>query len=129
MSQPDAPSPHAAIRALVDRLKKRLPKAQGSHWDRELLAECKGHLTRLLEENDRLDAQIHGQGGWKEQVQKLSAVIDEMRDAPFRRTVHDVLILVAQVFDGWHQDGTHWTEHDESVRQGVSTLLRQTERP
>lgn len=34
-----------------------------------------------------------------------------------------VLCDVAQVFDGWHADGTAWTEWDESVRRRVSSLL------
>lgn len=36
----------------------------------------------------------------------------------------DLLVDIAQVFDGWHQDGTAWTEHDESVRQRVSEAIR-----
>lgn len=33
-----------------------------------------------------------------------------------------VLTDVAQLLDGWHSDGTSWSEWDESVRQRVSTL-------
>ena len=36
-----------------------------------------------------------------------------------------LLIDVAQLLDGWHQDGTAWTEWDESVRQRVSEMLRE----
>jgi len=34
-----------------------------------------------------------------------------------------VLIDVAQLLDGWHQDGTAWTEWDEAVRRRVSDAL------
>lgn len=35
-----------------------------------------------------------------------------------------VLCRVAQLLDGWHQDGTAWTEYDESVRREVADLRR-----
>jgi len=34
-----------------------------------------------------------------------------------------VLPMVTQVLDGWHQDGTVWTEWDESVRISLGALM------
>ncbi len=36
---------------------------------------------------------------------------------------NQLLVDVAQLLDGWHQDGTAWTEWDESVRKRVSLTL------
>jgi len=44
----------------------------------------------------------------------------------FQETV-SVLCDVAQILDGWHNDGTTWSEHDESVRKRVSALQIQLE--
>ena len=38
-------------------------------------------------------------------------------------TLGDLLCDVAQLLDGWHNDGTVWSEWDESVRQRVSAAL------
>lgn len=35
-----------------------------------------------------------------------------------------LLIDIAQIFDGWHADGTAWTEWDESVRRRITAALR-----
>ena len=35
----------------------------------------------------------------------------------------NVLTNTGQLLDGWHNDGTAWSEWDESVRQDVSELL------
>jgi hypothetical protein len=40
------------------------------------------------------------------------------------RSLHEVLCNVSQVFDGWHNDGTAWSEWDESVRKDVSEWQR-----
>lgn len=45
-----------------------------------------------------------------------------MSDADTKR-LHEILNLtpdIAQLMDGWHQDGTAWTEWDESVRSRLS---------
>jgi len=39
----------------------------------------------------------------------------------------ELLVRIAQIFDGWHQDGTAWTEWDESVRREMSAMLAQAE--
>ncbi len=39
-----------------------------------------------------------------------------------------VLHEVMQVLDGWHGDGTAWSEYDESVRQSVSKFQHQLEK-
>lgn len=49
-----------------------------------------------------------------------SAEVELARQAALRA----LLVDVAQIFDGWHQDGTAWTEHDESVRKRVSEALK-----
>jgi hypothetical protein len=36
----------------------------------------------------------------------------------------NVLTDVAQVLDGWHNDGTAWSEWDEQVRTRVTELLK-----
>lgn len=41
-----------------------------------------------------------------------------------RERLAGTLCRVAQLLDGWHQDGTAWSEWDESVRKEVSDLLR-----
>jgi len=38
-----------------------------------------------------------------------------------------LLTDVAQVFDGWHADGTAWSDHDQSVRQRVSEVRKRLE--
>lgn len=35
----------------------------------------------------------------------------------------DLLTDIAQVFDGWHADGTAWSEWDESVRKRLSVAM------
>lgn len=42
-------------------------------------------------------------------------------DCPGR--LQDLLVDVAQILDGWHQDGTAWSEWDESVRKRISMWL------
>lgn len=44
-------------------------------------------------------------------------------DEPSRQQLTGVLCRVAQLLDGWHQDGTAWTEYDRSVRSEVGSLL------
>jgi hypothetical protein len=36
--------------------------------------------------------------------------------------IESLLCEVSQVFDGWHQDGTAWSEYDESVRKRCAEL-------
>ena len=36
----------------------------------------------------------------------------------------DTLTNICQILDGWHNDGTAWSEWDEQVRKEVSDLLR-----
>jgi hypothetical protein len=38
-----------------------------------------------------------------------------------------LLTDIAQIFDGWHADGTVWSEWDESVRRRVSEVLKSLE--
>lgn len=37
--------------------------------------------------------------------------------------LENVLPNVAQLLDGWHQDGTKWSEWDEKVRQQLSQII------
>jgi hypothetical protein len=38
------------------------------------------------------------------------------------KDILNVLTNVAQLLDGWHNDGTCWSEWDESVRKDVSRI-------
>lgn len=40
-----------------------------------------------------------------------------------RATLGGLLVDVAQLLDGWHQDGTAWSEWDETVRRRVGAML------
>lgn len=46
-----------------------------------------------------------------------------------RDEVDRVLIDVSQLLDGWHCDGTAWSEWDETVRKRVSELHRKVYSP
>jgi hypothetical protein len=35
-----------------------------------------------------------------------------------------LLTDIAQIFDGWHADGTAWSEWDQSVRVRISGFLK-----
>lgn len=35
-----------------------------------------------------------------------------------------LLFEITQIFDGWHSDGTAWSEYDESVRQRIIKFRR-----
>lgn len=35
-----------------------------------------------------------------------------------------LLCEVSGVFDGWHSDGTYWTEYDESVRKRIDEFRK-----
>lgn len=93
---------HGAIRCVADiqeiaDLKKRVE---------ELAIE-------LQKERERLAAysQVH-----LRQVSKLQAARE------LAERVNNTGPRIAQVFDGWHNDGTAWTEYDESVRREVREL-------
>lgn len=45
----------------------------------------------------------------------------------FLCSLQDTLCEVAQLLDGWHQDGTAWSEWDESVRQKVLSIVQHVE--
>jgi hypothetical protein len=49
---------------------------------------------------------------------------DRRRVRVLLETMADTLCDVAQLLDGWHADGTAWSEWDESVRQKVSVASR-----
>jgi len=44
-----------------------------------------------------------------------------------RDDLRHLLCDVAQLLDGWHQDGTAWSEWDESVRKRVVEIQRTLE--
>lgn len=46
---------------------------------------------------------------------------------PSQDELRHLLCDVAQLLDGWHNDGTAWTEWDESVRRRVSEMQRRLE--
>lgn len=62
---------------------------------------------------------------------KAEKVIEAIEESGFAVVnVHEwqeVLCCVAQVFDGWHNDGTAWSEWDESVRKRVGELQQKLE--
>lgn len=35
-----------------------------------------------------------------------------------------LLFEITQIFDGWHSDGTAWSEYDEYVRQRIINFRR-----
>ena len=69
-------------------------------------------------ESRKLDALLRQQrintiNTLKSQNERLVRIVEE---AP------NILCNVAQLLDGWHNDGTVWSEWDESVRKEVSRL-------
>lgn len=46
---------------------------------------------------------------------------------PSKEELRNLLCDVAQLLDGWHQDGTAWTEYDESIRKRVSEMQQALE--
>lgn len=78
---------------------------------RELVGRAEQAEARLAEETKAQD----------EVVRLLHKQIEDL-EARLAKVVR-ILPSVCQVFDGWHQDGTAWTEWDESVRREVSELL------
>lgn len=55
-----------------------------------------------------------------ERVEELDKQLQAARELAER--VNNTGPRIAQVFDGWHNDGTAWTEYDESVRREVREL-------
>jgi hypothetical protein len=51
-------------------------------------------------------------------------ILAKLKPVVLSAEVIHLLTDVAQVFDGWHSDGTAWTEWDESVRKSVSAVQR-----
>ena len=50
------------------------------------------------------------------------AEIARLREAI--RLTNFLLVDVNQLLDGWHNDGTVWTEWDEGVRKSVASLMQ-----
>ena len=63
---------------------------------------------------------------WANKPELVSAALDWAEDKRREDCPVDIvntLTNACQVFDGWHNDGTAWSEWDESVRQDMAKLL------
>lgn len=66
-------------------------------------------LTRLRAENETLTAERDR--------------LRQQLEAAHSSDLRSLLVDIAQVFDGWHADGTAWSEWDESVRGRITKVL------
>lgn len=51
-------------------------------------------------------------------LEKMFVVMDEYAINK-RSELDELLMWVTQILDGWHADGTAWSDWDESIRQKV----------
>lgn len=104
----------AAAEAEVERLLREHEKAsqiiQG--WE----ANCDAARAEIATLKGQHVAEIMG-------LQDGSALRDARALAEALSLLQSLLCNVAQLLDGWHNDGTTWTEWDESVRQRVSEVM------
>lgn len=61
----------------------------------------------------------------EQELEQVKAERDRMREFVMRFC--DFYPDCAQLLDGWHQDGTAWSEWDESVRQHLTQLGKAAE--
>jgi hypothetical protein len=54
-------------------------------------------------------------------------IAERARNLELRERLKILLPNVSQLLDGWHADGTAWSEWDESVRKEVSEMLAKLE--
>jgi hypothetical protein len=59
---------------------------------------------------------------WQRNSQSVDGGAREMEQAELSEFI-ETITNACQVFDGWHNDGTAWSEWDESVRQKLSKCL------
>ena len=74
-----------------------------------------------------------GDALFDELCRKFDAVLEEAKSKhmekpnihkeSFQQRLSQLLIDIAQLLDGWHQDGTAWSEWDESVRRRVMEMM------
>lgn len=103
-----------------DELKKRVKELESS-WR---CFRCGELFT------DRDKAAEHFNGDFCEDEEPWCEFVKRMEKAEFQlqaarelaNLVNSTGPRIAQVFDGWHNDGTAWTEWDESVRREVAEL-------
>jgi hypothetical protein len=114
---------------------------------RQLLEKSDARVDRLSARIDELEAQLAEATNAREIAEcaayKYSTKVAEVeaREAKMRailggatsnQLISDLKVLlvdVAQIFDGWHADGTPWSEWDESVRRRVTDLLESIDKP
>jgi hypothetical protein len=53
--------------------------------------------------------------------------MDEKSQAERNQELKVLLVDIAQIFDGWHADGTHWSDWDKSVRKRIAEALERFE--
>jgi hypothetical protein len=64
----------------------------------------------------------------RESISCLERLVREVR-CENTADLRDLLCEVAQLLDGWHNDGTAWSAWDESVRKRVSAMQKTLEKP
>ena len=70
-------------------------------------------------------AVIEDDGGYEAPAEQRQANARLIAAAPrIKSECAGLLCDVAQLLDGWHADGTAWTEWDESIRIRVTELQR-----
>jgi phage-related baseplate assembly protein len=113
---------------MLDQLAERAEKAEAAFRDlredepMEVREARKALRCLYLEVSESVAQDV------SRRVEAAFAALRDLRETSRRESVEDIqrlLVDVAQIFDGWHADGTAWTEWDESVRKRVSAALRE----
>lgn len=83
--------------------------------------DCKYLIERVEELERKLGAAVDEATEQSMQRYHLRDKLHRYRD--LAEKLNNTLPRIAQVFDGWHNDGTAWSDWDESVRKEVSELV------
>ncbi len=51
-------------------------------------------------------------------------VLPKHEDRCILKELDSLLCEVSGIFDGWHSDGTYWTEYDQSVRNKIDVFRK-----
>lgn len=86
-----------------------------------------GELYRAKEEIDRLRAELKQARAsaldWAARCGETQAQLERVVDLAGMEEHESLLIEVCQLLNGWSQDGSPWSEWDESVRMRLSSLM------